>query len=247
VYYIIGKKDGQSGYVIVKAPEEEESPNPFDILRHMGEYMGQTKHWTFKISTTADEVLESGQKIQVSKQRKVYISRPNKLAIQFQGDAQGKRVVYDGKTLTMFDPSKNMYVRLEMPNTIAAMLDTLAKDYGKSLPLADLVYRDADKGLTANAQTGQYLGLHTVGSDACHHLGFVQEGIDWEIWISSGDKPIPRKFSIVYKQQPGSPRYVADISQWTIIKSSPESLFELELPADAKRIEMLPVASNEVQ
>ena len=243
IYYVAGTKDGQSGYVIVEAPKEDELPNPFDILRQMGEVVGQTKNWTFKISTTADEVLDSGQKIQVSKRRKVYVSRPNKLMVQFQDDGQGRRLVYDGKTLTMFDPSKNMYVRMEMPNTIAATLDTLAKNYGKSLPLADLFYRDPHKGLSAKAQTGQYLGLHTVGSDKCHHLGFTQEGIDWEIWISAGDKPIPRKFSIVYKQQPGSPRYVATISQWTIMKSAPASLFELELPADAKQIEMLPVAA----
>ena len=243
VYYVVGEKDGKSGYVIAEAPKDDQTPNPFDVLQQMGQYMDQTQNWTFKISTTADEILDSGQKIQVSRQRKFYVSRPNKLAVQFQDDGQGKRVVYNGKTVTMFDPAKNMYVRLEMPDTIAATLDTLAKDYGKSLPLADLLYRDPAKGLSAKAKTGQYLGLHAVDGDNCHHLGFIQEGIDWEIWISAGDKPIPRKFSIVYKQQPGSPRYVAKISQWTIMKSAPASLFELKLPADAKQIEMLPVVA----
>ncbi len=244
VYYVVGEQEGQTGYVVAEAPTEEETPDPFEILQQMGKYMDQTQNWSFNISTTADEVLNSGQKIQVSRQRTFQVSRPNKLAVQFQGKDQGKRVVYDGQTVTMFDPSKDVYVRLDMPNTIATMLDTLAKDYGKSLPLADLLYRDPHKGLTAKAKTGQYIGLHTVDNDECHHLGFTQDNIDWEIWISAGDNAIPRKFSIVYKQQPGSPRYVAEISAWTVLESSPASVFELKLPADAKRIEMLPVAST---
>ncbi len=253
VYY--RKADDKEGYVVAEPPQEAVAdqtvvpsegtlaPDSFDTLRRMNEYVQKLKHFEIRTNVTADEMLDSSQKIQLSSNRTVYVSRPDKIAVEFKDGRDSRRVVYDGKTITMLDRGKNVYASIEMPNTIDAMLDTLAKDYGLTLPWADVIRSDYE-GLVAPVQTGQYLGLHMAGGRQCHHLAFTQAAVDWEIWIEAGDKPLPRKLVITYKHQPGSPRYMLTIPRWDISPISPDA-FELDLPADAQRIDALPSASVE--
>ncbi len=70
----------------------------------------------------------------------------------------------------------------------------------------------------------------------------TQDTIDWETWIESGDKPLPRKLVITYKQQPGSPRFVATIRNWKLSPTFKPGFFEFKPPAKAEQIEMLPVS-----
>ncbi len=51
------------------------------------------------------------------------------------------------------------------------------------MPLAELLYSDVYEGLTKNVQAGFYFGMSEVDGVPCHHLVFVQESIDWQVWI----------------------------------------------------------------
>jgi len=245
VYYQEGEQDGKKGYVVVKAPEgakADEGQNPFTILKSMCDYIAGLEKFTTIVSTTTDEVLESGEKVQASSRRTLYVNRPDKVAVDASGDGGEKRSIYDGKTVSMFDCTKNVYAVVQVPPTIDATLDTLAQNYGIVMPLGDLLYKDAYARLAARVATGQYVGLHKVGSYDCHHLAFSGDTVDWEVWIDAGKKPILRKVTIDYKGVTAKPRFSALIVAWM---ESPTSLrddtFEFKPSAGAKQIEMLPV------
>ncbi len=102
-------KDGRAGYVVVEPPggpavkEPAEEPDPFDLLREMSNYLASQQYMVFTTSDTFDQVLESGKKVQMSSKRTVYVSRPNKVVVEYSGDGKQRRVAYNGKTLTVFD------------------------------------------------------------------------------------------------------------------------------------------------
>ena len=53
------------------------------------------------------------------------------------------------------------------------------------------------------------------------------------------------KLVINYRAEPGSPEYIAFLSNWNFPKHIPDSRFRPRLPQDAKRIEFLKI--KEVQ
>ena len=253
VYYQKGEQDGASGYVVVQAPEatgepevtsSADVPDPFETLRAASDYLGKLKEFTVIGSSTHDEVLDSGEKIQSSGRRTVSVKRPNKVAVEFRGDGDNRRAVYDGKTVTVLSRTRKMYASISVPDTISAALDVLAQDYGMTVPMSDLMRPDAYDSLVGNVRTGQYVGLHTVGVYRCHHLAFTQDAVDWEIWIQSGDRPLPRKLSISYKGMSGNPRYTLILPRWDLSPVAEDKL-RLEIPSDAKKIEVLPATPVE--
>ena len=117
--------------------------------------------------------------------------------------------------------------------------------YGFSVPISDLVYSDPYKALTGHVQHGFWVGLHAVDGTPCHHLAFLQETIDWQIWIEDGPRPVPRKLLITYKDEPGSPQYTARLSGWDFHPRISDGWFEFRPPVGADQIEFLPVTDPE--
>jgi hypothetical protein len=112
--------------------------------------------------------------------------------------------------VTQFNKDENVYATLEAPGTIEEALEYAQNAFDLNAPLSDLIYRDAYKILTQNVLSGHYVGLHLVRGVQCHHLVFVQDDIDWQIWIENSHTPLPRKMVITSKWLAGGPggRYV---------------------------------------
>ncbi len=247
-YYTKGDQDGKAGYVVAEDPNppptetlpsaQADAPDPFQVLRQAADWVAATKQCTLTARTTSDQILDSGQKVQVTAERTLYVQKPNKVAVEYRSAQERRRVLLDGKTLTLFSPTKNTYGREAMPGTIKAALDKLANEYGMVMPLGELLVSDYDR-LAANIQTGQYIGQSTVGLYPCDHLAFTQESLDWEIWLERGAKPVPRKIVITYKLLDGAPRHETVITRWDD-SAPPKSAFTLDIPAGAVKADMLP-------
>ncbi|HVP11227.1 MAG TPA: DUF2092 domain-containing protein [Phycisphaerae bacterium] len=252
VYYQEGEQDGQKGYVVAEAPETAEQPaagevegeNPFKIFKNMCDYLAGLDTFSMVAETTVDEMGLSGEKVQVSAQRILYVSRPNKVAVDVAGDRGTKRIVYDGKTVSMLDRGENIYTVVQVPDTIDAALDTLAQDYGVVVPLEDLMYKDLYDRAVARVSAGQYLGLHMVDNLKCHHLAFSTDVANWEVWIDAGDKPAPRQITVDYGQNTARSRYSADITGWVGSPELKAEKFKFELPDGATRVEITPNPSK---
>ena len=254
-YYLSGDtyyvdSDDRDGYVVADAPEDDtapevidagaSTPDPFDVLQKMSDYLGGSKQFIVTASDTYDQLQDSGQKVKVTSQRTIYVSRPDKVAVEYRGNGDDRRVVYDGKTISMLDRTKNVHGSVKVPGSIDGMLDVMAGDYGVSVPLGDMLYSNINDFVLPGTRTGQYIGLHSVGDFKCHHLAFTKDAVDWEIWIEAGDKPLPRKIVITYKQS-GNLRYSALITKWDMASEIPSEAFELNLPPDSQEIEITPI------
>ena len=64
------------------------------------------------------------------------------------------------------------------------MLEQLVPKLDFAPPLADFLYRDPYKTVRGNIQYGFDLGQNDVNGRSCRTLAFVENNIDWQIWIA---------------------------------------------------------------
>lgn len=223
------------------APTRRLDPRADEILKKMGALLAAAPRFALEAEETFDEVSENAPRRQLTNLRRVGVERPSRFAADATGDTLTRASWYDGKTLTVLDKARNVYLSVEAPGTIDAVLDKVADEYGVVIPLTDLLYADPYAVLSEGVLYGEYLGLHQAAGVLCHHLAFSQASIDWQIWIEAGDQPLPRKLVITYVDEPGQPQYSAVIRRITLDPKFPEGLFQFEVPEGATRIDLADV------
>lgn len=235
--------------LVVQGQGQQQQPqpqqNPIDakadkVLKDMGAALASAKQISFDSHAIADQYTPDGQKVQYAKNQKVLLRRPDRLAVDVSGDVEDLQFRYDGKRVSLYNPKTNSWGAADVPASIDETLDTLAGKYGMALPLADLVFADPYKTLAENVRSGQYLGVGYVFETKCHHLAFRQAAIDWQIWVEEGNKPVPRKIVITFKESPGHPQYTAFLSNWNLGAEAAEKAFAFTPPAGAKQVEFAP-------
>jgi hypothetical protein len=211
-------------------------PEAAAILGKMSAFLAEAERLSFSTWQLIDEVEESGQKIQFGKSGSAVIERPNKLHAEYSGDLRDHAFWYDGKTITVMDTRERVFVRAAAPDTIDAMLDELARKHGVVVPMGELLHRSPAEAVMTDDTSGRKVGLHKVDGVECHHLAFTQSGVDWQIWIETGDKPFPRKVVITHKRQPSQPQHLMLIGDWKINPKIPRGSFDFKAPKDAQEI-----------
>jgi hypothetical protein len=226
-------------------PATPNPPPPIDpkadaLLKQAGQLLADAKRFTFQSHSTVDQTMDNGQKVQIARNQKVAVRRPDGVAAAASGDVEDLRFWYDGKRVTLLNERTNSYGVAEAPANIDETFDMLAQKYRLVIPLADLIFADPYKTLSANIRSGQYLGMGYVLDTKCHHLAFRQESVDWQIWLEDGPRPLPRKVVITYKESAGHPQYTSILSNWNLSADVPDAQFTPAVPKDAKQVEFGP-------
>ena len=84
-------------------------------------------------------------------------------------------------------------------------------------------------------------GTYRIQASPGDHIAFSSAQVDLQLWLQHSGKPVPRKIVINYRTDPGSPEYVAVLSDWKFPSSIPASMFRPQLPKTAKHIDILKV------
>jgi len=218
------------------------SPEADRILRDMGEYLKAAPQLSFHAEITHDDLLPTGQKLQLAATYQAAVRRPDRVFTEYVGDVDTRRLWYDGKTVTLYDPVLDVYATEPGKSTIDATVEQLTKQLGFTPPLSDLMTSDPAATLRKNVLFGFVAGSSEVEGVSCHHLAFVERNIDWQIWIEDGTRLLPRKLLITYKLLPGAPQFTAVLSDWDLATRPPDALFKAQPPASANRIEFLATA-----
>ena len=216
------------------------------LLREMGDYLKSADAFIFHAESSYDAIDRNGQNIRYGGTIDVALSRPNRLRSTFNGDERRTQTFYDGKTVTIYKPEVNMYAITDVPPNIDDAIDTVFDKYGVSVPLADIVYADPYDILIANVIAGRWVGRHSIAGVPCNHLAFIQESVDWQIWIEEGPRPVPRQVMITYKDEPGWPRYLARLNSWDFQPQLSNDYFQFQPPVGSDEMEFLVTSEMEV-
>ena len=81
--------------------------------------------FTVNMDVTYDDVLDSGAKVQYSAYQNIWVEKPDRLRSDYTGDERVTRFFYDGKTFTLADLERDLYVTKPAPNTLVDILAAL--------------------------------------------------------------------------------------------------------------------------
>jgi hypothetical protein len=89
----------------------------------MCDYLKNLQQFSIQAEITEDVLLTSGQRIQSGRSLEASVRRPDRLRAESVGDTDNRQMVYDGKTITLMDRSKNLYTSITAPPEIDAALE----------------------------------------------------------------------------------------------------------------------------
>ena len=217
-------------------------PKAVAALEKMGAYLRTLKQFSVHGDSTFDLVMDDGQKLQFPGTVDYKVRAPNALAIDLKTDRKDRQLLYDGKQLTVYGARTGYYATVDAPSTTRDLLATLADDYGIELPLVDLFLWGTDKAPASALTSAAFVGPARINGTATDQYAFRQDGVDWQVWIEQGNKPLPRRMVITTTDDPTMPQYASTLT-WNTNASFNDSNFTFAPPKDAKRIQMVKVAT----
>jgi len=218
---------------------QEQLPDANDLIRQMSSKLGSLESFRFTATVGFDDVPVPEAKVKYTGSMAVALQRPGRLRVTYQDELTSREVWIDGEAVTVLVPEEAQWAAAPAASSLDATFDQFAADYGVSMPLDDFLRSDPYSVLMAGAKAQRYVGISTVDGVACHHLIVGQEDVNWQIWIETGDKMLPRQLVITYKNLPMAPEFIAVLRKWDLNPKLPDSTFQPEIPSGAIQIEFI--------
>ena len=210
------------------------------LLKSMSTYMGGLKAFSADVDIDYEIVQIDGQKLQLSSSGTVTVERPGKLHATRSGGLANVAFSLDGEMLTIYGKKLNAYVQVPAAGTLEDVATTLRNETELELPAADLLAANPYPGLMDTVTTGEYFGTAMVGGVEAHYLAFRAKQIDWQIWIKTGDDPVPLKYVITSKWTTGAPQYSIRFSNWNTAPMIDAAMFKFTPPEGARKLDDIP-------
>jgi len=208
-------------------------------LKDMGAFLQTLKRFHVSTEATGERVLADGQKLQHVATAELDVDRPNKLRAVIRNASSQREIIYDGKTVAFYTPAQKYYSTVEFSEPIGGLIDKLEQRYGVQLPLQDLFLFGTPMAQLDKIESAMNAGQDFVDDDLCDHYAFRQGTIDWQIWISTGSKPLPRKIVITNRADEARPQSISVID-WNLKPTFKDSVFKFTPPPGGKKIEIVP-------
>jgi len=219
------------------------NPDAIKALKDMGAYLQTLKRFRVSTELTGERVLADGQKLQHTASAELDVARPNKLRARMHSVRAERELVYDGKTVTLYAPAQKYYSTVELADNIGGVIGRLKEKYGVQVPLSDLFVWGTPAAPIDTIESAMNAGQDFIGKDLCDHYAFRQPKIDWQIWMTTGSKPLPRKIVITNRADEARPQSVTLI-EWNLKPTFADAAFKFTPPKGATKIEIVPLKTQ---
>jgi hypothetical protein len=208
------------------------------ILKAMSDYTSAQKSISATFDSDIEVITPELQKIQFTSSGQMKLNRPDKLRIRRTGGYADVELVFDGKTLSLYGNNAKSYVQTDTAGTVDEVIDTLQAHTGAAMPGTDLLLSHSYDELMTDVIDAEHVGLGVVDGVECEHLAFRGHDVDWQIWIETGARPVPRKYVITSKTVAGAPQYTLRIKDWKTDPIADADTFVFKPPADATKVNL---------
>ena len=213
-------------------------PATVQALKDMGAHLQSLQRFHVTNELTGERVLADGQKLQHMASAAIDVQRPNRLRVKMSSARSQRELFFDGKQVTLFTPAQQYYATVPFDGSLGDLASALQVKYGFELPLADLFVLGTPAAPLDKLDSAMNAGQDFVGDDLCDHYALRQGNFDWQIWITVGSKPLPRKLVITNRGDEARPQSVSLI-YWDLKPASASSSFTFTPPKGAKPIDMV--------
>jgi hypothetical protein len=207
------------------------------LFKAMSDYLAAQTAISFEYDSTFEIVSNQNQKLAVASSGTVTLNRPDKLHLTRRGGFVNGELDFDGKMLTLLGKDANSYAQVEAPGSIDHLVDELRDKYHRPVPAADLLMSDVYNQLMPLVVDAKDLGSGVIRGIECDHLAFRTKDVDWQIWITQGNRPHPCRYVITSKKVKGWPQYTFDVRTWKVGAEVASDNFSIEIPTGAKKLQ----------
>jgi len=214
------------------------NPESVQALKDMGAYLQTLKRFHVSTELTGERVLADGQKLQHAASASLEVERPSRIRVHMHSARADRDLFYDGKTVTLVTPAQKYYSTVAFSGTLGDLIGKLQDGYDVEIPLADLFVWGTPAAPLDQMDSAMNAGQDFIDNDLCDHYAFRQGMVDWQIWISAGGKPLPRKLVITNRADEARPQSVSFID-WNLKPTLNDATFKFKPPAGSKKIEIV--------
>jgi hypothetical protein len=228
------------GTPIHSAPPSQADPasgqDAKDIVKAMSAYLASQSNLSGDFDAALDVVTPQLERVTFDASGSLLISRPDKIRATRKGGYSEMELLSDGKTATVIDRVNGAYSQAKSPGNIDSLVDMLEDQYGVDMPAADLLMTNSYDRLMHGVVEAKHIGVGVIDGQDCEHLAFRNADTDWQLWVRTGDRPLPCKYVISSKTVVGYPTYTIRFRNWSTGQAPPGNAFTYTPAAGAKQV-----------
>jgi hypothetical protein len=227
-----------AGILAIFTAQTARADDAAKVLKAMTDYTAAQKSISATFDSDIEVVTPELEKIQFTSSGKLQLTRPDKLRISRTGGYADVQMVFDGKTVSIYGNNAKAYVQADVAGSVDQLVDLIQVRSGAALPGMDLLLSNAYDQLMSNVIVAAHVGQGVIDGVECEHLAFRGVDTDWQIWIESGARPVPRKYVITSKTVASAPQYTLRIKDWKTDAVVDADTFVFKAPAGVTKVDL---------
>ena len=208
------------------------------LIDAMAKYTAALQRFSVTVHAGFDAVQSDGQKIQFLENREMKIERPNHLRMtEHHTDGTGNDIIFDGTKITIWSGQDAVFAQADQPDAIDDSLIYFLRDLRMRLPLAPLFMSALPAQLDGRIVSIDYVeSTRATGEPTDQVAARMNTGVDVQVWIAQGDRPLPQRVVLTYRDAPGAPQFWAEFSDWNQKPKFDAKTFVFDAPQHARQI-----------
>jgi hypothetical protein len=211
------------------------------LLQASLDYLGNLPQFSVQVTNVREDLLDSGQRVDLVKTATATVSRPDKIRGSRLGAGVEQDLIYDGQTLTLYNPPERVYASVPAPPTIPEMFQFASDSLGLYIPITDLVWPDVFPLMMEDVTLAMVVDQELIGGVVCNHLLFSRPGVDFQIWIPAAGRPLPLKYIVTDPSTPARLSIISTLSDWNVNPVFAPGHFTFVPPAGTQAVPFLPL------
>lgn len=236
----------------VTAPAATTTPDPMvgKVLLALATHLQSARNFCCDVSFLINSEME-GMKQEISATYALAAEKPNHLVLRYLKGMVGNTVVCNGTNLITYAPVLNRYEETEAPKSFEQFSEGVGPMSGNMLFVDNLLHDDIYAAIMDGVVKATYVGKEWVDGVECDHLKFIQEQFEWDLWVSSGLKPVV--IQVLSDMSKGLDAMPGDatpgkgmkmtvlnrFSHWAVDATLPAETFQFKLPPGARKADSL--------
>lgn len=214
-----------------------QDPDPRALLLGMAKFMAGAPGLRVTMRSGYDAIQSDGERVEFGERRQIVLARPGGLRVDVErSDGERGSVVFDGKWITAYNATENVYARVEKAGTVDDALVYMVRDLQATLPLARLFTTRLSGEMARLATSITFVEECSLFDVPTAHVAVRSKDVDVQFWIAKGPEPLPRRVIITYKNAPGEPQFRADLYDWNAAPKADATAFTFVPPAGAEQV-----------
>jgi len=215
-------------------------PHATEIVQKMAERIVAADRLSLGGEIAWDVVQADGQTLEFGATREVVLQRPDHLRVDIALREGGKRrLLYDGKQIVLEDLEHNVYATDPRTGPVDDMAAFVANRLGIPVALSEFLSPDLPKLLAERLASASYVGESTIDGVRCDHVALRNDIVGMQLWVGQDDS-LPRRITITYEHEKGSPQFRARLTGWDLSPQVTDATFAFDPPKDAEKIAFAP-------